>query len=211
MKTLNESDIRKMVAESLKRAIAENYAEEYRTKGSLNKKTLEKNAGKSAEEILADRKAKAAEESEYNPDWDESMDDIMAKFEEPEEFDDSQAGGEYKIDPSNPYFYTKEGKMVDADAIGRFHNDFAIVKKDGKVNFVDNNGRILSDEWFDACNDFEDGFGLVVKDGKRNFVRNNGELLLDMWVDRAGDFMGGEAPVIINGARHYVNRNGQIM
>lgn len=211
-KIINESAIRRMVAESLKNILSENYFDEYRTKGSLNKKTLEKNAGKSAEEIIADRERKAAEEAEYNPDWDESMDDIMAKFGgDDEEYDDTQAGGEFKADPSDPYFFTKEGKRVDADAIGQFHNDFAIVKKDGKVNFVDADGRILSDEWFDACNDFEGGFGLVSKDRKRNFIGSDGSLLLSQWVDRAGDFVGNTAPLIINGERHEVDTNGRIM
>lgn len=211
MKQITESDIRKMVAESLKMAIKENFEGEYRTKGSLNKKTLEKNAGKSAEEIIADREKKAAEDAEYNPDWDESMEDILSKYREDDEYDDSMAGGEYKIDKANPYFYTKTGERVDADAIGNFHNDFAIVKKDGQVNYVDCDGKILSDEWFDACNDFEDGFGMVSKDRKRNFVDSSGNLLLgDNWADRAGDFIGGSAPIIINGERHNVDRNGRI-
>jgi hypothetical protein len=211
MKTINESTIRRMVAESLKNILSENYFDEYRTKGSLNKKTLEKNAGKSAEEIIADREKKAAEDAEYNPDWDESMEDILSKYKEDDEYDDSMAGGEYKIDKADPYFYTKTGERVDADAIGNFHNDFAIVKKDGQVNYVDCDGKILSDEWFDACNDFEDGFGMVSKDRKRNFVDSSGNLLLgDNWADRAGDFIGGSAPIIINGERHNVDRSGRI-
>jgi hypothetical protein len=206
MKTINESHIRNIVAQALLEALGENFTDEYRTKGSLNKKTLEKNAGKSAEDIVADREA----ESDYNPAWDESMEDILAKFQGDEEYDDTTAGGEYKADPSDPYFFTKDGKRIDADAIGQFHNDFAIVKKDNKVNFVDNEGTILSDEWFDACNDFEDGFGLVSKDRKRNFIASDGKLLLNQWVDRAGDFIGGQAPIIINGQRHSVDRNGNI-
>lgn len=210
MNTINETIIRNIVASSLKKALMENFSDEYRTKGSLNKKTLEKNAGKSAEEIIADREKKDAEDSEYNPDWEESMDDILAKYDDGEEFDDTTAGGEYKIDFSNPYFFDKEGKRFDADAIGQFHNDFAIVKKDGKVNYVNNDGVIISDEWFAACNDFEDGFGMVSNGQKRNYVDSNGELLLPVWVDRAGDFVGGEAPVIIDGNYYRVDRSGTI-
>ena len=209
MKTLNESHIRKMVAEALKKAIKENFADEYRTKGSLNKKTLEKNAGKSAEEILADRKAQA-EEDELASKWADTEEDILACFHDDEEYDDTTAGGEYKVDPSDPYFFTKDGKRESADVIGQFHNDFAIVKKDGKCNFVNSEGVAISDEWFDACNDFENGLGLVSKDGKRNFVKSNGELLLPIWVNRAGDFIGGRAPIIINGERHEVDTSGTI-
>ncbi len=205
MKTINESSIREMVAKAIKKAMNENDFGEYRTKGSLNKKTLEKNAGKSAEEIVADR-----ESDEYNPDWEEAMDDIMNKFKGEEEYDDSKAGGDYQIDFENPYFFTKDGKRVDADDIRNFHNDFAIVKKDGKVNYVDSEGVILSDTWFAACNDFEDGFGMVSNGMKRNFIGSDGNLLLHDWVDRAGDFMGGTAPVIINGERYEVNRYGEI-
>lgn len=214
MKVLNENAIREMVRKAIKNAMRENYEAEYRTKGSLNKKTLEKQASQ------VDKTSGAAplnspepeQEPDYNPDWDDySMDNIKDLYNnDEEEFDDSQAGGEYKADPSDPYFYTKEGRRIDADAIGNFHNDFAIVKKDGGVNFVDNDGTILSDDWFDACNDFENGFAVVSKNGKRNYICSNGELLLDTWVDRAGDFVGSEAPVIINGERHTVDMRGNI-
>ena len=193
-----------------KTSLMENFTGEYRTKGSLNKKTLEKNAGKSPEDIIADREQKAAETADYNPDWDESAEDILSRFHDEETYDDSSAGGEYQIDFDDPYFYM-DGKRVSADAIGNFHNDFAIVKKDGKCNYVDSNGELLSKEmWFDACKDFEDGFGLVSKDRKRNFIKDDGQLLLDVWVDRAGDFLSGCAPVIINGERHEVDREGNI-
>ena len=211
MKTLNESIIRKIVAESLKKVLMENIEGEYRTKGALNKKTLEKNAGKSAEEIIADKKKKA-EEDELASRWEDTAEDVLSRWNDGDEneFDDTTAGGDYKIDFANPYFYDKDGERVDADAIGNFHNDFAIVKKDGKCNYVNSNGELLSNDWFDACNDFEDGFGLVVKDRKRNFVGSNGQLLMDIWADRAGDFIGGTAPLIINGERHEVDRNGNI-
>lgn len=208
---INENTIREMVAKALRKALKENFEDEYRTKGSLNKKTLEKNAGKSAEEIIADRQKKSEEDSYLRPEWEESPEELMSRLKrsDEKEFDDTTAGGDYKIDFSDPYFF-KDGQRCDADAIGNFHNDFAIVKKDGKCNYVDSNGELLSDDWFDACNDFEDGFGLVVKDRKRNFVGSNGQLLMDIWADRAGDFIGGTAPLIINGERHEVDRNGNI-
>ena len=174
-KRITENDIRKMVAESLKKVFNE------------------------------------SDDEYFNPEWEDSVDDILAKYKNnDEEFDDTAIGDKYKIDKNNPFFYDKKGQMLDADAIGDFHNDFAIVKKGGKCNYVDEDGKLLSDEWFDACNDFEDGFGMVRKETKRNYVRSNGELLLDMWVDRAGDFIGGTAPVIINGERHEVDRTGNI-
>ena len=209
MKTINEDTIREIVANVLRNAVKENFEGEYRTKGSLNKKTLEKNGEKAANAALASVESEEGN-PDYNPEWDETMDDIMAKFRKDDEFDDSRAGGEFKADPSDPYFFTKDGKRVDADAIGQFHNDYAIVKKDGKVNFVDSEGTVISDEWFDACNDFENGFGLVSKDRKRNFIDGEGQLLLGQWVDRAGDFVGETAPIIIDGERHEVDRNGRI-
>lgn len=209
MKTVNESDIRNMVAEALKRVLSENFEGEYRTKGSLNKKTLEKNAGKSAEEIIADRQKQAEEDEYLNPDWEDSVEDILSKYDDEEEFDDSTAG-EYKIDHAQPFFYDKGGRLLDADAIGNFHNDFAIIKKDGKCNFVNHEGKQVADDWFDACNDFENGFAVVAKDGKRNFINGQGEYLLDTWVNRAGDFVGGYAPIIINGQRMEVDTNGNI-
>jgi hypothetical protein len=209
MKTINENTIRQMVAKALKTVIKENLEGEYRTKGSLNKKTLEKQASQ------VDKTSGAAQlggEEDYNPEWDDySMDSIKDLYSDDEqEFDDTQAGGEFKADPSDPYFIDENGKRVDVDAIGQFHNDHAIVKKDGKVNFVDSEGHLVSREWFDACNDFEDGLAVVSRDGKRNFLKTNGELLLQTWVNRAGDFIAGRAQVIINGERHEVDRDGNI-
>lgn len=213
-KKLNENTLRTLV-ENKVRALLENYAAEYRTKGSLNKKTLEKNAGKTADEIIADREAQAADNSldvlnSSAEEWNQQADDIAHRFSDEKEFDDSRAGGDYEIDPSDPYFFTKDGKRVDADIIGNFHNDYAIVKKSGKCNFINVNGVIVSDMWFDACNDFENGYAMVSKGGKRNFVGGDGSLLLPEWVDRAGDFIGNRAPIIINGERHEVDRNGTI-
>ena len=219
--TINESTIRKMVEAALRNAINENIAGEYRTKGSLNKKTLEKQAAQadktSGAASLEPKKSDEVDvpqygEEGYNPDWDDySYENIKDMYnDDEEEFDDSQAGGDYQIDPRNPYFIDKSGKEIPADAIGQFHNDFAIVKKDGQVNYINSDGIILSDEWFDACNDFESGFGMVSKNMKRNFVGSDGQLLLDTWVDRAGDFVGNTAPVIINGQRYTVDRNGNI-
>ena len=177
--------------------------------GNNMKKTINENI---IRKIVAEALKRALrEDDERNPAWDESMDDILAKFKTNDEYDDTRAGGDYKADPTDPYFYTKDGQRVDADAIGQFHNDFAIVKKDGKVNFVNADGQIISDEWFDACNEFENGYGLVIKDRKRNFVGSDGRLLIDQWVDRAGDFMGDRAPIIINGERHEVDINGRIL
>jgi len=209
MKTINENYIRQMVAKALKTVIKENLEGEYRTKGSLNKKTLEKQSSQ------VDKTSGAAPlggEEEYNPDWDDySMDHIKDLYgDDEQEFDDTQAGGEFRADPSDPYFIDESGKRVDVDAIGQFHNDHAIVKKDGKVNFVDSEGHLVSREWFDACNDFEDGLAVVSRDGKRNFLKTNGELLLQTWVNRAGDFIAGRAPVIINGERHEVDRDGNL-
>ena len=213
-KKLNENTLKAIVESKLK-GLLENYAAEYRTKGALNKKTLEKNAGKTADGIIADRQAQAADNTldDLNSsaeEWNQKADDIAHKFSDEKEFDDSRAGGDYEIDQDDPYFFTKDGKRADADAIANFHNDFAIVKKDGKCNFVNINGVVISDIWFDACNDFENGYAMVSKGGKRNFVGGDGNLLLPHWVDRAGDFMGDRAPIIINGERHEVDHRGTI-
>jgi len=208
MKTINESHIREMVARALRKVIKENFEGEYRTKGSLNKSTLEKQMQN------VDKTSGAAPlgGEDYNPDWDDyTMDNIKGLYNDDEEmFDDTQAGGDYKADPSDPYFITSAGSREDADAIGQFHNDFAIIKKAGHVNFVDKEGHLVSKEWFDACNDFEDGLAVVSKGGKRNFLRSDGQLLLKDWVDRAGDFIAGRAPIIIQGQRREVDRNGKI-
>ena len=63
------------------------------------------------------------------------------------------------------------------DWIGDFNEGFAIVNISDKLNFIDTNGELLSQQWFDTVRDFSEGFAGVELNGKWNFINTNGQLL----------------------------------
>ena len=42
-----------------------------------------------------------------------------------------------------------------------FHEGFAQVELDGKCNFIDTSGKLLSEQWYDLAGDFHEGFAPV--------------------------------------------------
>ena len=58
----------------------------------------------------------------------------------------------------------------------RFNNGFARVQLNGKYNFIDKNGKLLSNTWFDNASNFSEGFARVELNGKYNFIDKNGNL-----------------------------------
>ena len=72
------------------------------------------------------------------------------------------------------------------DAIGEFDYDWAYVKKGTEWNILNDEGELLSDEWFDDMFKYEGGSNLiqVTSNGKVNlYDLSNRELLLSEWVD----------------------------
>ena len=61
-----------------------------------------------------------------------------------------------------------------------FYEGFARVKLNGKWNFIDTKGSILSDTWFDYAFPFKEGFGEVELNGKWNYYIDKDGLLYDM-------------------------------
>lgn len=164
------------------------------------------------------RLLRESQEDDFNDNrWADTADDILKRYKDSEDvtYDDTVGVNDYKIDHSYPYFFTKEGKKVNADNIDDFHNDFAVVEKNGKFNYVKMDGVILSDEWFIYADNFESGFGVVGKmteQGRKfNFINSDGEFLLPEWVDRAGFFMGDEAVIMKDGERHTIDREGNFL
>lgn len=203
---ITENDIKLMVKDATRRYLKESM-DEYRTKGALGKKTL---ANKTPEQIEAERKAKAeaAEEDELGRRYEETIDDINAKFAQPEVYDDRSAGDDFKINLANPYYINIDGEEESCDSITKFHNDIAIVGKDNKFNYIKSDGMLIGDMWFDFCDDFEDGWGKVRLNGKANFINSDGQLLLDTWADRAGTFQNGKAGVKVGNEIFWVDNNG---
>ena len=82
-----------------------------------------------------------------------------------------------------------------------------------KCNFIDENEKPISDEWFDDAGYFNDnGLAIVYNDFKQNYLKRDGTLLLDKWYNRVTKFSDGYGIVILNGGlRNYVDINGNIL
>ncbi len=98
------------------------------------------------------------------------------------------------------------------DGIDDFNDGFAIVKLNGKYNFINTHGELLSNDWFDGCHDFSEGFAMVGLSGKWNFINTRGELLWkgDQWFDGCYDFDSGFAKVKLNGRVFMIDTKGQL-
>jgi len=70
------------------------------------------------------------------------------------------------------------------DRINAREGDVMSVFRGNDMNFIDIDGRLLSNEWFiQVHNEFKFGIGLVKKEGKWNAMRKDGTYLFDEWYD----------------------------
>lgn len=59
-----------------------------------------------------------------------------------------------------------------------FVDGLAVVRsEDYKYNYVDTEGNILSERWFDVAYDFYNGFGVVVLNDERYKIDKNGNII----------------------------------
>lgn len=80
-----------------------------------------------------------------------------------------------------------------------FHNGYAVLKLNGKANFISKEGEFLSlQEWFEDAKDFVDGLARVKRYGKWNFITLQGTFFLPTWYDYLEDFREGFAVVGVN-------------
>jgi len=97
---------------------------------------------------------------------------------------------------------------VEAD----FSDGYALVELNGKWNFINKNGNLLSDEWFDNVGDFYEGFAWVKLNDKYNFIDVKGKLLSpNQWFDDCWNFNDGFAYVKLNGKCNFIDENGKIL
>ena len=97
------------------------------------------------------------------------------------------------------------------DWIEDFKEGFARVYLNYKYNFINTEGRILSNQWFDNVWPFFEGFARVRINYKYNFINTEGQLLSKQWFDAAGDFNEGFARVRINYKYNFINTEGQLL
>ena len=78
-----------------------------------------------------------------------------------------------------------------------YQEDFARVKRGDELwNFIDKEGNILSDEWFEWVDDFYEGFARVKRgDELYNFIDKEGNYLFNEWFKWLNNFHEGFASV----------------
>lgn len=92
-----------------------------------------------------------------------------------------------------------------------FYEGFALVELDNKRNFIDTEGKLLSNQWFDDAWSFNEGFAPVELNGKRNLIDKSGKLLSEQWYDNVCDFHEGFAPVKLDGKWNFIDTSGKLL
>ena len=95
--------------------------------------------------------------------------------------------------------------------VGDFSEGFARVSLNDKWNYIDKNGKLLSNTWFKWAGDSFEGFGRVQLNDKWNFIDKNGKFLSNTWFDYAYDFSEGFACVELNGKYNFINNNVKLL
>ena len=73
-------------------------------------------------------------------------------------------------------------------------NSIAKVRLNDKLNFIDTNGKLVSQQWFDDIYNYTSSFYIVKLNNKFNLIDKNGKLLSKHWFnsfDEAYDYLMG--------------------
>ena len=97
------------------------------------------------------------------------------------------------------------------NAVGHFYEGFALVRLNDKYNFINQKGRLISNQWFDNAGAFENGFARVRLNGKWNYINQEGRLISNQWFDYVGAFENGFAEVELNYKWNYINQEGRLI
>ena len=97
------------------------------------------------------------------------------------------------------------------DYVNNFREGFAKVKLNNKWNFINQEGRLISNQWFDYADIFREGFAEVRLNNKWNFINKEGRLLSDQWFDDVGFFSDGFAMVRLNDKCNFINQEGKFL
>ena len=87
---------------------------------------------------------------------------------------------------------------------------------DGKCNLIDENGKIISDTWFEWIGDFyddNDGFALVGRENHEyNYIDKQGKILSEEWFKWLDFFQEGFARVQrFDELMNFINKDGKII
>lgn len=95
-----------------------------------------------------------------------------------------------------------------------YSDGFARVQRgDGLWNFINKDGKLLSNEWFEWVDNFKEGFARLQRsDGQYNFIDKEGKILSDEWFNLVDNFQEGFAVVEKTiGLRNFIDTKGRIL
>ena len=95
-----------------------------------------------------------------------------------------------------------------------FSDGFARVERgDTLYNYIDKQGKIFLNEWFEWVNDFFEGFAIVQREDKLyNLINTKGKIISDEWFEFVHCFEFGFADVErTNGEQAKIDKNGKIV
>jgi hypothetical protein len=96
------------------------------------------------------------------------------------------------------------------DYAGKFHDELARVKLDGKYGLIDRNGKeVIPPLKYDDVGVFSEGLVALQLDGKWGFADMTGKTVIPFKYDLVGTFSGRYAFVKLNGKSGYIDKTGK--
>jgi hypothetical protein len=106
----------------------------------------------------------------------------------------------YPHKQGNKWGYVNNRKKVKIPCIFEktfdFHNELAIVKKDGKYGFINSSGTEIIKCKYDYASPFINSYARVIKDSLEGLIRKDGSLFLNKWFYQILPFNSGFAKVV---------------
>ena len=81
---------------------------------------------------------------------------------------------------SDPLSFRKFLLSSEYDHVGNFYDGYALVQKDFKYGFVDENGDVVVEPIYDYATSFEGGYASVEKDDKWGFIDTKGNVVIPL-------------------------------
>jgi hypothetical protein len=114
----------------------------------------------------------------------------------------------------NGWDYIKGNQVilhVNFEYVNKFCEGFAMVKKAGKWNFINSEGKLLSNEWFNYAESFRQGIAIVKSEGKGGIIDSKGKFVIP-YIYPVKYFSGGRACIEKNGEKEkevtFIDKNG---
>ena len=90
-------------------------------------------------------------------------------------------------------------------------NDLIRIIQDGKIGYINNNGKIIINPIYKVGNDFSEGLSSVREHDKYGFIDSEGKYVIEPKYDLAFNFYNGIAKVFLKGKPFFIDKKGEIV